>query len=51
MTQAFSLIFKFFNIAFPRGDMRNKIRTVFRYFNVKNLNLVEFIRKARSVFI
>jgi hypothetical protein len=41
-------LYRELNFSFKREPYRTKIRTVFREFkNIKNLNLMEFIRKAR----
>jgi hypothetical protein len=37
------------NFSFKGEPYRTKTRTVFRDCNIKNLNLMEFIRKARTV--
>ena len=37
------------NFSYKRKPCRTKTRPVFRDFSIKNLNLMEFIRKARTV--
>ena len=37
------------NFSYKREPYRTKTRTVFRDFNIKNLNLIEFIRKALAL--